>query len=144
MAIAAIALSVCAVSLHASAARPPLQPSPARHKTRKHHRRVRYRRHRITLPKAPSKERAEEIQSALGRGGYYKSEPNGKWDARTREALRDFQEANGLPPTGKLDALSLQKLGLGSDVAGVSAPRQSTAANRLTSSDSPAPKSPGS
>lgn len=142
--IVAIALVVCSVPLQARAARPPMKKATKRHVVR--HRRVRYRRyrrHRIVLPRAPSKDRTEEIQSALGRGGYYKIEPNGKWDARTQQALREFQEANGLPPTGKLDAISLQKLGLGSDVAGVSAPRQSTATNRLVPSASSSTKLPG-
>ncbi|HKW89971.1 MAG TPA: peptidoglycan-binding domain-containing protein [Candidatus Acidoferrales bacterium] len=136
--IASLALILC--GLPARAARTPVKSSPAHHRTVKHRR---YRRHHITLPKAPSKDRTEEIQEALGRGGYYKTEPSGKWDARTQESLRDFQEANGLPPTGKLDALSLQKMGLGSDVAGVSAPRRSTATNRLMPSGSSTPKSPG-
>ncbi|HEV2488551.1 MAG TPA: peptidoglycan-binding domain-containing protein [Candidatus Acidoferrales bacterium] len=142
LSVTTIAAAACLIPPHASAARTPVKTTPASH-GRVKHRRVRYRRHHITLPKAPSKDRTEEIQTALGRGGYYNTEPNGKWDARSQEALRRFQEANGLPPTGKLDALSLQKLGLGSDVAGVSAPRQSTAANRLAPSSSSSSKSPG-
>jgi peptidoglycan hydrolase-like protein with peptidoglycan-binding domain len=142
LSFAALAAAACLTPLPANAARPPVKTTAASHGKTKH-RRVRYRRHHITLPKAPTKDRTEEIQSALGRGGYYTSEPSGKWDARSQEALRRFQEANGLPPTGKLDARSLQKLGLGSDVAGVSAPRQSTAANRLAPSSSSSPKSPG-
>lgn len=140
----AMALAVCLGPMGASAARTPVKSTPPAHRTTKH-RRVRYRRyrHHITLPKAPSKDRTEEIQSALGRGGYYKTGPTGKWDTRTQEALREFQEANGLPPTGKLDALSLQKMGLGSDVAGVSAPRPSTTPSRLASSSASATKSPG-
>ncbi|HEV2297507.1 MAG TPA: peptidoglycan-binding domain-containing protein [Candidatus Acidoferrales bacterium] len=142
--IAALVAAMCWLPTFANAARTPVRPTPAGHRTRTvRHRRVRYRRHHITLPKAPARDRTEEIQSALGRGGYYKTEPTGKWDARTQEALREFQEANGLPPTGKLDALSLQRMGLGSDVAGVSAPRQSTAVNRLAPSSSYTPKSPG-
>jgi peptidoglycan hydrolase-like protein with peptidoglycan-binding domain len=142
LSVAAFAVAVCIAPLHSGAARPPVKTTPTSHGTVKH-RRVRYRRHHITLPKAPSKDRAEEIQSALGRGGYYTSEPSGKWDAHTQDALRKFQEANGLSPTGKLDALSLQKLGLGSDVAGVSAPRPANSASRLAPSSSTAPKSPG-
>lgn len=109
----------------------------------KPYRRPRYRRvyrrrwyHHVTLPREPGIERTEQIQSALARGGYYSADPNGRWDSRTQNALRRFQEANGLPPTGKLDALSLQKLGLGSDVAGVSAPGPVTYASQTASSDS--------
>jgi len=76
--------------------------------------------------KAPTPDRILEIQSSLGRAGYYKGEPNGKWDASTIDAMQKFQSDNGLEPTGKLDALSLQKLGLGSSVAGVSAPKPVT------------------
>jgi len=36
--------------------------------------------------------------------------------------MKKFQSANGLEPTGKIDALTLQKLGLGSEVAGKGAP----------------------
>ena len=120
-------------------------------KTVRRKRRIRYsrRRHHITLPKQPAADRTEEIQSALERGGFYSGNPNGKWDGGTQEALRRFQTANGLPPTGKLDALSLQKLGLGSDVAGLSAPRavmqgnQSSNQSSSQNSSSPVPKTPG-
>lgn len=104
------------------------------------YRRVRYRRwrrHRVTLPRAPSAGRTEQIQSALARGGYYQGDPNGRWDSGTQDALRRFQMANGLPPTGKLDALSLQKLGLGSSVAGVSAPRPVTPGGQPAASTKP-------
>jgi peptidoglycan hydrolase-like protein with peptidoglycan-binding domain len=72
---------------------------------------------------APTPARISEIQSALAAHGSYKGEPNGKWDDSTTQAMRDFQSANGLTPTGKLDALSLQKLGLGSEIAGRAAPQ---------------------
>lgn len=112
-------------------------------KTTTHRRRRRWR-HRVILPKRPSVARTEQIQEALERGGYYSGNPNGKWDASTQASLRRFQEANGLPPTGKLDALSLQKMGLGSDVAGVSAPRPVTGRNSSGSSAaSSVPKTPG-
>jgi Putative peptidoglycan binding domain len=88
-------------------------------RSRRRHKIVRRRRTQM----APTPERISEIQSALTRTGYYKGDASGKWDADTVDALEKFQSANGLDPTGKLDALSLQKLGLGSDVAGVSAPR---------------------
>jgi peptidoglycan hydrolase-like protein with peptidoglycan-binding domain len=77
----------------------------------------------MRLPKAPAPDRISEIQTALARGGYYDGDPTGKWDPRTMSALQNFQSANSLDPNGKIDALSLQKLGLGSDIAGVSAPK---------------------
>lgn len=73
--------------------------------------------------KAPTTDRITEIQGSLARAGYYQGNPTGKWDASTVAAMQKFQSENGLDATGKIDALSLQKLGLGSSVAGVSAPR---------------------
>jgi hypothetical protein len=73
--------------------------------------------------KVPTPQRISEIQSALARGGYYQGQPNGKWDANTVAAMQKFQSGNGLEPSGKLNAVSLQKLGLGSEIAGVSAPK---------------------
>lgn len=71
----------------------------------------------------PTPDRIDEIQSALASNGYYQGTPNGKWDSTTIAAMQKFQGDHGLDATGKLDALSLQKLGLGSEIAGVSAPR---------------------
>jgi hypothetical protein len=36
--------------------------------------------------------------------------------------MKKYQDKNGLNPTGKIDALTLQKLGLGSETAGKGAP----------------------
>ena len=84
--------------------------------------------------KAPTPDRISEIQQALAKDGSYPGTPNGKWDNSTQEALRKFQESHGLNPTGKLDARSLQQLGLGSSIAGVAPPAPSNTASKLTSS----------
>jgi len=85
--------------------------------------------------KAPTSDRVTEIQAALAKDGSFAGMPSGKWDDETAAALRRFQAAHGLNPTGKLDALSLQKLGLGSQTAGVAAPTPPPGAvSRLTSS----------
>ena len=73
--------------------------------------------------KAPTSDRISEIQTALAREGYLKGDPNGKMDANTVAALEKFQSDNGLDADGKLGAPTLQKLGLGSDIAGVAAPK---------------------
>ncbi len=86
------------------------------------HKRSRWRR-RERGQKAPTKDRIQEIQAALAREGAYQGEPNGKWDAASIEAMKRFQASHGLNPSGKLDAPSLQKLGLGSEIAGRAAPR---------------------
>lgn len=96
-------------------------PKKAAAKKKKHH----YSRRQPTQ-KAPTADRIEEIQSALARNGYYQGDPNGKWDSSTVAAMQKFQSDHGLDANGKLDARSLQKLGLGSDIAGVSAPRPIT------------------
>jgi peptidoglycan hydrolase-like protein with peptidoglycan-binding domain len=72
--------------------------------------------------KAPTPDRISEIQKALAKDGSFTGTPNGKWDASTIEATRKFQESHGLNPTGKLDAKTLQQLGLGSSTAGVAPP----------------------
>jgi peptidoglycan hydrolase-like protein with peptidoglycan-binding domain len=73
--------------------------------------------------KTPTPQRISEIQSALAHGGYYQGAPNGKWDSSTVAAMQKFQSDNGLSSSGKIDAPSLQKLGLGSGTAGVDAPK---------------------
>ena len=72
--------------------------------------------------KAPAPERISEIQQALAKDGSFHGTPSGKWDDTTVEAMRKFQSGHGLNPSGKLGAPTLQKLGLGSQTAGVAAP----------------------
>lgn len=71
---------------------------------------------------APTPDRIKEIQVALQKDGSYEGEPTGKWDAATVDAMKKYQDKNGFPATGKIDAASLNKLGLGSDTAGEGAP----------------------
>ena len=93
--------------------------------------------------KAPTGDRVTEIQAALAKDGSFAGMPNGKWDDETAAALRRFQAAHGLNPTGKLDALSLQKLGLGSQTAGVARPTPPPGAVSRLSSSVISPTSPG-
>jgi len=98
-------------------------PSPS---ASSHNKAAHKRRHSKRQPpgqKAPTADRMSEIQSALARAGYYQGDPTGKLDSNTVGAIEKFQSANGLESSGKLDAPTLQKLGLGSDIAGVSAPK---------------------
>jgi peptidoglycan hydrolase-like protein with peptidoglycan-binding domain len=97
-------------------------PTTAKAATTKKARPVRKRRVRPRPQTAPTAARISEIQSALAAKGAYKGQPNGKWDNATMQAVRDFQSSHGLTATGKLDALTLQKLGLGSEIAGRAAP----------------------
>jgi peptidoglycan hydrolase-like protein with peptidoglycan-binding domain len=84
---------------------------------------------------APTPDRIKEIQAALQREGAYAGEPTGKWDAATVDAMKTYQNKNGISPTGKIDAVSLNKLGLGSQTAGKGAP---VAAASSSSSAAPA------
>lgn len=120
------ASSVVAANSSASAAasKSSAHTSPASSKKKKSSSKKSRHSRREPTQKAPTPERISEIQSSLARGGYYQGDPNGKWDSNTVAAMQKFQSANGLDPSGKLDATSLQKLGLGSGIAGVSAPKQ--------------------
>jgi peptidoglycan hydrolase-like protein with peptidoglycan-binding domain len=87
--------------------------------------------------KAPTPERIQEIQTALAQRGSYTGAFTGKWDGNTVEAMKRFQASHGLNPSGKLDALTLQKLGLGSVVAGRSAPRPPATSPPIASAERP-------
>jgi hypothetical protein len=95
----------------------PTASKPTTHKKKHHYTK------RQPSQKAPTADRISEIQSALAHEGYYQGDPSGRMDAGTVAALEKFQSANGIDSTGKLDAPTLQKLGLGSDTAGISAPK---------------------
>jgi peptidoglycan hydrolase-like protein with peptidoglycan-binding domain len=85
--------------------------------------------------KAPTTDRISEIQSALAKDGSFAGTPNGKWDDSTVTAMRKYQSAHGLNPSGRLDAPTLQKLGLGSTTAGIARPQVPPGAvSRLSSS----------
>jgi peptidoglycan hydrolase-like protein with peptidoglycan-binding domain len=101
----------------------PPQSSHAAIQQSKSKKKAKRRPHRDIGQKVPSTDRIQEIQTALSREGYYKGDPSGKWDSDSQDAMRRFQEEHNLTGSGKFDAQSLQKLGLGSDIAGVSAPR---------------------
>ncbi|MDP9338702.1 MAG: peptidoglycan-binding protein [Acidobacteriota bacterium] len=84
--------------------------------------------------KAPTPERVSEIQQALAKDGSFPGSPNGKWDDSTVSAMKRFQAGHGLNPSGKLDAKTLQQLGLGSRTAGIAPPMPSakvSSASRL-------------
>src|SRR5258708_6868516 len=82
--------------------------------------------------KAPAPERISEIQQALAKDGSFAGTPNGKWDDSTIDAMRKFQSGHGLNPSGRLDAPTLQKLGLGSQTAGIAAPMPPIATSSTT------------
>jgi peptidoglycan hydrolase-like protein with peptidoglycan-binding domain len=90
---------------------------------------------RVKGQAAPTPDRINEIQGALAKNGAYTAGSSGKWDDSTVEAMKKFQAAHGLNPTGKMDALTLQKLGLGSETSGMGVPTPPpNSTNRLLSS----------
>jgi peptidoglycan hydrolase-like protein with peptidoglycan-binding domain len=100
------------------------RPSAAQTSTTpaKKKRRSSKRKSRVKGQSVPTPDRIKEIQTALQKDGSYEGQPTGKWDAATMEAMRKYQDKNGINPTGKIDAVSLNKLGLGSGTAGKGAP----------------------
>lgn len=63
--------------------------------------------------RANPKERRRLIvvaQMLLGRFGYGVGPFDGRFDDKTRRAVKYYQESNKLPPTGELDYLTLKKL----------------------------------
>lgn len=86
--------------------------------------------------KAPTPDRITEIQQALAKDGSFTGTPNGKWDDSTVDAMKKFQDAHGLNASGKIDAKTLQQLGLGSQTAGVAAPLPPTSSSNMKSSAS--------
>lgn len=63
--------------------------------------------------RTPTRDRYREIQQALAEAGCYEGAADGVWGDTSIQALKCFQERQGLEPTGKIDALSLIRLGLG-------------------------------
>ena len=59
-----------------------------------------------------TKEQIMETQKKLKDGGMYAGEETGKLDDATREALKKYQEANGLKVTGTLNQVTLEKIGV--------------------------------
>src|SRR5258708_22058564 len=87
---------------------------------------------------APTPDRIREIQTALQKDGSYEGTPTAKWDDATMDAMRKYQDKHGLNPTGQIDAVSLNKLGLGSGTAGKGAPLPTATATSAPSNSSPA------
>ena len=70
------------------------------------------RRTSATAPKV-DEETILEMQQALLDAGYHFGEPDGKMGPATTAALKKFQTDRHLPVTGKLDAITLNTLGIG-------------------------------
>jgi len=115
-----------------SAKSPATRPGARTHRTKSARKATRSERGQ----KAPDPQRISEIQAALAKDGSFTDKPSGKWDPSTIDAMKKFQEAHGLNPSGKLDAKTLQKLGLGSQTAGLAAPMPPVSSSSLARSPS--------
>lgn len=61
----------------------------------------------------PADQVVADVQAALQEQGYYKGEVDGLLGPLTREALAEYQQANGLYATQTIDQPTLRSLGLG-------------------------------
>jgi hypothetical protein len=62
----------------------------------------------------PSQDRYKEIQQALAAKGYLApDQETGSWDQNSANAMKQFQTAQNLDASGKINSLSLIALGLG-------------------------------
>lgn len=131
--VAALGVSGAVVKAQATTGTQGAAPS-AKRPTSTHHGKTTRRKYsaRERGQKAPTADRVSEIQTALAKDNSFTGTPNGKWDAATVDAMKKFQESHGLSATGKLDAKTLQKLGLGSQTAGVAAPTPPVSSSSLT------------
>ncbi len=59
-----------------------------------------------------SKEQIMEAQKMLKTNNQYAGEATGKLDDATRDGLKKYQSANGLPATGTLNQVTLEKMGI--------------------------------
>jgi hypothetical protein len=123
VALLGLALSLCANTLSAQTqASKPKTSTSTSSKTHGTTKKTSARKKKDKGQMAPTSDRISEIQQALAKDGSYSAAPSGKWDDSTVDAMRKFQTTHALNPSGKLDALTLEKLGLGSTTAGVAEP----------------------
>jgi peptidoglycan hydrolase-like protein with peptidoglycan-binding domain len=59
-----------------------------------------------------STDEINKVKEALKAQGHNPGPMNGKLDAETQQALRQFQQANNLPVTGTIDSATAAKLGV--------------------------------
>ena len=97
------------------AARSHRSPTAHRRHTYHHHRRY-VRHHYVRGQRAMAADRVRQIQAALIKNHYLTGKPDGRWDARTRAAMRNYQADHGWQTKLMPDARALIKLGLGPKV----------------------------
>jgi peptidoglycan hydrolase-like protein with peptidoglycan-binding domain len=66
----------------------------------------------------PSKSDIEKVQKSLTDKGFYSGSVDGVLGPRTRSGIREYQKSENLPVTGRLDAETAGKLGVGPESIG--------------------------
>jgi len=93
-----------------------------------------------TVPLQLKAEQVMAMQQRLNEQGFFAGRVDGLWGPDTSAAVRNFQQKNSLPPTGRLDQGTLQALGI-VDAAASPAVASPAAAPPATTA-APAPSSP--
>jgi len=78
-------------------------------------------RHSLSLmPRASAQDRGDvkKVQESLRDKGYYKVPVDGIMGPQTRAAIRQYQQSENLPVTGRLDGETAGKLGVGPESEG--------------------------
>jgi peptidoglycan hydrolase-like protein with peptidoglycan-binding domain len=85
----------------------------------------------------PTKDQIEAAQTFLKTQNLYAGEPTGKYDPELRKAIREYQGANGLSKSGRLNRATLEKMGieLTEEQAAVPAPPDSYAGEMNKAND---------
>jgi peptidoglycan hydrolase-like protein with peptidoglycan-binding domain len=60
----------------------------------------------------------KKLQETLRDKGYYAGEVDGRMGSKTRAAIREYQKSENLPVTGRLDAETAGKIGVGPESVG--------------------------
>src|SRR5439155_18621641 len=98
--------------------------------------------------KGGNADRMKAVQQALKDKGHDPGPIDGRMGPKTQAALKDFQKAEGIKESGRLDSDTMAKLGVQgmSGSAGTSSPSASPATDKATSggSASPSPSAPSS
>ena len=65
--------------------------------------------------------KVKQAQEALQAAGLYKGKVDGVFGPQTKAAVKEFQKANGLKPTARLDSATMKKLSEGAAAGGTKA-----------------------
>lgn len=91
-----------------------------------------------------SRMNADEVKQAqqkLADDGDYKGKVDGKFGSQTAQAVKQYQQKNGLKQTGRLDHDTRGKLGVGTTASGSSAPPAGNAGSGSSTSPAGTPNS---